>query len=272
MCPPAPDPAPAHAGAPDRTPVDEVAQAGDGGPPRVRHPGWREAFPWLVQGTTLRAASVNGSPEWDLGLFGQAPSGQVLDRWRELGRVSGLPHLVHGRQVHGRTVRVHDHLGGGGLQIGPEVDGWVTRTPGALLTVATADCVPVFLVAPRRRAVGLLHAGWRGVVEGILEGGVETLAHRMGSPARELRLHLGPAICGSCYEVGPEVHGALGLEVPEGPRPVDLRAVLAERAVAAGVRPGHVTVSRRCTRCDPLLFSHRGGDRGRQISFIGRAA
>jgi hypothetical protein len=251
--------------------VDEIVEAGDRGPPRVSHPGWREAFPWLIQGTTLRAAS-DGAPEWDLGLFGAAPAGEVLDRWRELARVSGAHQMVHGRQVHGSVVRIHDGLRGGGLQIVAGVDGWVTRMTGALLTVATADCVPVFMVAPRRRAVALLHAGWRGVVEDILEHGIGTLTGRMGSPVGDLWLHMGPAICGSCYEVGPEVHEALGLEAPAGPAPVDLREVLAERAVAAGVGPERLTVSRRCTRCDPLLFSHRGGDRGRQISFLGRTA
>lgn len=272
MCPSAPDSAPVRPGAPDRPSVYEGAGPGDGGLPRVSHPGWREAFPWLIQGTTLRAAAA-GAPEWDLGLFGTAPAGEVLDRWRELARVSGAHHLVHGRQVHGSMVRIHEPLRGGGLQILSDTDGFVTRTPGVLLTVATADCVPVFVVARRRRAVALLHAGWRGVVQGILERGLETLARRLGSlPGPDLRLHLGPAICGSCYEVGPEVHEALGLEVPAGPRPVDLREVLAGRAVAAGVRPDHLTVSRRCTRCDPLLFSHRGGDQGRQISFLGRAA
>lgn len=83
-------------------------------------------------------------------------------------------------------------------------------------------------------------------------------------------MHLGPAICGSCYEVGPEVFGALGLPTPDGPTPLDLRAALAERAAAEGVPSTSITVSGHCTRCtDSGLFSHRGGDAGRQVGYLG---
>jgi copper oxidase (laccase) domain-containing protein len=90
------------------------------------------------------------------------------------------------------------------------------------------------------------------------------------SRAQDLHVHFGPAICGVCYEVGPEVHEALGLEVPAQNTPVDLRAVLAQRAIAAGVHAANVSTSTYCTRCsDRIFFSHRGGDAGRQMGLIG---
>ncbi len=83
-------------------------------------------------------------------------------------------------------------------------------------------------------------------------------------------MHLGPAICGACYEVGPEVHAALGLEVPPLAAPVDLREALARQARAAGVPPESITISSLCTLCgDGNLFSHRGGRSERQVAILG---
>jgi hypothetical protein len=88
----------------------------------------------------------------------------------------------------------------------------------------------------------------------------------------DLLVHFGPSICGACYEVGPEVFSALGLDAPPGPAPLDLRGALAARAVAAGVRATNVSVSGLCTRCSrDGLFSHRGGDRARQVAYLGIA-
>lgn len=231
------------------------------GVPLHVHPEWEREFPWLVQGTT-------GRP-FDLGLFGEGPSGEVVERWGALAGALGVGRVVHGRQVHEATVRVHGE-GSPGLLIAPDADGHVTRASGVLLTVATADCVPVSVVDPERRVVAMLHAGWRGAAAGILERGVEVLGERFRSEPRVLRVHLGPAICGSCYEVGPEVHEALGLEPPDAPTPVDLRGVLAARVVEAGVAAGRVSASSHCTRCGGSSFySHRGGCRERQVGFLG---
>jgi hypothetical protein len=128
-----------------------------------------------------------------------------------------------------------------------------------------ADCVPVFIAHPGG-ATALLHSGWRGTVARIVERGVEALAQR-GVPASELHVHLGPAICGNCYEVSPEVFGQLTGRAVERPTTVDLRAVIADHARAAGVR--HLSISPLCTRCDnDRLFSHRAGDPGRQLGVI----
>ena len=133
------------------------------------------------------------------------------------------------------------------------------------MAVTVADCVPVFLAHPSG-AIALLHSGWRGTVGRILERGIAVLeAH--GARASELHLHLGPAICGRCYEVSPDVYGQLTGRRVERPTPVDLRAVLADHGRAAGVR--HVSVSPACTRCDnDRFFSHRAGDAGRQLGVM----
>lgn len=235
------------------------------GIPCLGHPGWREDWPWLVQGITASGPDRG----WDLGLFGAEPTGSVQARWEELGAAAGSDGVVVSRQVHGNTVIVHDGPVRGRLVADP-ADGHLTRRPGLLLAVSVADCVPVYLVDPKARAVGLLHAGWRGAASGILEGAVTSLAERFGCDARALHLHLGPSICGGCYEVGPEVHEALGEPVPSGPAPVDLPANLARRASGLGIAADRSSRSAHCTRCgDVDLFSHRGGDGGRQMGFLG---
>jgi polyphenol oxidase len=247
-----------------------------GSVPRFTHPEWADLFPWLVQGITASGRSGAGSGEadrgasYDLALFGRTPVGDVLTRWAEFGTSTGTGRWIHGRQVHGSTVRVHDAGGPPGLYLAPACDGHVTAAPGALLTVGLADCVGVSLVDPERRVIALLHAGWRGAAAGILRRGIETMAERFLTDPKDLHVHLGPAICAECYEVGPEVHEALGLEVPDGPTPVDLRGALAARAEKLGVAADRITVSAFCTKCgDSPFFSHRAGDAARHQAYLG---
>ena len=229
------------------------------------HPGWAVRFPWLVQGTTARGET---GAAFDLRLFGDTPAGEVIDRWLRLRHELGVPRAVHARQVHGADILVHG-AGPAGLLVSERFDGHATTSPGVLLSISVADCVPIFLVAPDPRVIVLLHGGWRGVAASILERGVALLHHLSGAPADAIWLHLGPAICGECYEVGPEVFDALRLPVPSAPRPLDLRAALAGRALGLGIPADRISISGFCTRCgDSPFFSHRAGCRERQVGFL----
>lgn len=233
--------------------------------PLYVHHGWAERFPWLLQGITGR--SLEGRA-FDLALFGDTSPGAV-GRWVRLAEAAGFPSVVVSRQVHGADVHVHDE-GATGLLIRPPADGHVTRTPGLLLAVTVADCVPVFVADPARRAVALLHAGWRGAAAGIVERGLGALGRLAGSRPDELHVHLGPAICGACYQVGAEVFEALRVRAGADKGYLDLRAVLAARVEEAGVDPARITLSSHCTRCDGgSFFSHRGGDAGRLAALLG---
>ncbi len=95
-------------------------------------------------------------------------------------------------------------------------------------------------------------------------------SERWRSEAEHLWVHLGPAICGACYEVGPEVFEALGKPAPPSPAPVDVREVLVSQAQAIGVPEAHVSVSNDCTLCgESGFFSHRGGRPERQAAVLG---
>ena len=237
-------------------------------PPLVcwTHVEWAQRFPWLIQGTTGRSP---GEGEGDFRIFDEEGLPRGNPNWLELARGFGFDGVTHTRQVHGKRILLHREAEAG-LSLGPDADGHISAAPGSFMGVTVADCVPVFLLNPSRRAVALLHAGWRGTASGILEEGISRLREEFSVPEEDVLLHLGPAICGVCYEVGPEVHAGLGLRVPDGPAPVDLRGVLAERAVVAGLQPSNITRSSFCTRCSSTpFFSHRAGESKRQAGFLG---
>jgi len=200
------------------------------------------------------------------GVNGDEPVREVMGRWAALRRELHQhgPRLATAGQVHGTGVLVHDTPWRGWLR-GDEADGHLAPVRGTAIAVTVADCVPIFIAHPGG-AVMILHSGWRGTAAGILQCGL-TMLKNAGFHAADLRLHLGPAICGKCYEVSPDVYMQLTGRRPDNPTPVDLRAILAERAHEAGVR--RLSVSARCTRCDnDRFFSHRAGDLGRQIGVL----
>ncbi len=205
------------------------------------------------------------------GSFGTAsdePVRDVLGRWSTLRSALGTAgqRFATANQVHGARV-IHHVPGWTGWLRGDAADGHLAGDGGTAMAVTVADCTPVFIAHPAGAMV-LLHAGWRGTAAGILSVGVGAL-QSAGCDPRELALHLGPSICGECYEVGPEVHLALtGREVAR-PEPIDVRAVLADQAHGLGIR--RISVSAQCTRCTPSrYFSHRGGDAGRQLGVMAR--
>jgi YfiH family protein len=170
--------------------------------------------------------------------------------------------LARGYQVHGRTVRrvregdpvsPHPRPGGG------EADGQATALRGVAATVLAADCLPV--VIGGEGAVAAVHAGWRGIAAGVLEEGVSAV-RELAVSGRPLVAAIGPGAGPCCYEVGPEVHAALGAAGGRGA--VDLAAHARERLLAAGV--GDVHVVGACTICEERFFSHRreGAAAGRQ--------
>jgi YfiH family protein len=248
--------------------VSEQARPGE--VPRFELDAWAERF-GVTAGITARGEGPGRG--FDLGLWTDAPAGEVMGRWRAFrSAIPGFSGVVLGTQVHRTEVVWHDRLTGWVQLEG--VDGHATATRGLLLTVTVADCIPVYLVAPEKRAIALLHAGWRGTAGGILHRGIEVLREHAHVQAGDLVMHCGIGICGSCYEVGPEVLEALGLRGDDrGPWQVDLRERLAEQAAAAGI--AEVTVSSWCSAHHrPLFYSHRAsrGSDGRMVAYLGMPA
>lgn len=201
---------------------------------------------------------------------GDEAVGAVMGRWSHLREALGPAggRFATAAQVHGARVLVHDSAWSGWLR-SEGADGHLAATPATSCAVTVADCVPVFVAHPSG-AIALLHAGWRGTAAGILPAALRLLADR-GLRAADARVHTGPSICGDCYEVSADVYAEITGRAVERPTTVDLRAVLADQARAAGVR--QVSASARCTRCDnDRFFSHRAGDAGRQLGVMATPA
>jgi len=140
------------------------------------------------------------------------------------------------------------------------VDGLVTDRPGVPLLGSFADCYPVIVYDPVRGAVGLAHAGWRGTAAGIAGVLVRTLQEEYGSRPDDLLAGIGPGICGTCYQVGPEVADRFnGFVRPDSEGRFRLDLVAANRAQleAAGVGAPCIHVHGACTFESPDLPSHR---------------
>jgi len=178
--------------------------------------------------------------------------------------------LVWMTQVHGTGVAVVD-----GPQQGPVpgVDALVTATPGLVLCVLVADCVPVLLADPVAGVVAAVHAGREGVRQGVVPAALAAMT-RLGARPGDVTALLGPAVCGACYEVPAAMQAELARVVPgaavrtrKGTPGLDLRAGLDARLRAAGVP--EVVHDPRCTVEDPRLFSHRrDGVTGRQAGLV----
>ena len=160
---------------------------------------WNE-LGWLWHGFSTR---VRDGGEFNLGFTSDADRTTIQENrlcFAEAVTGSREVPLVTVSQVHSnRTAAVT------GPVSGVEADGLVTNTPGILLGILTADCVPVLVADRRTRVVGAFHAGWRGTVQRVVELGVLSMQENFGSEPRDLTAAIGPRIGACCYTVGDEV-------------------------------------------------------------------
>ena len=235
------------------------------------------AFPELLHAVATRHGGVSRGPFASLNMsrsVGDAPENARVNRER-LCRAAGVRHeeLVTCGLVHGtRALPVSlAHRGG----FFPATDALLTDVPNVPLMLCFADCVPIILYDPERRAVGLVHAGWRGTLAGMAASAVAQMAITYGSRPANLRAAIGPAIGPCCYEVGPEVVARVQAAFPDaasllsddhdGRAHFDLWEANRQQLLAAGV--GQVEVAGLCTACHrDEFFSHRG-DGGRTGRF-----
>ncbi|PTQ54766.1 MAG: hypothetical protein HSCHL_2357 [Hydrogenibacillus schlegelii] len=215
------------------------------------------------------------------------PPKAVVGRRQALAARLGVPfeRWTSARQVHGNRIAVVDEGDIGRGRVDPATaidaaDGLITRTE-ALLVLFFADCLPIYLYAPKAGAVGLVHAGWRGTAANVAAEAVRAFATAFGVPPADLYAYLGPGICGRDYEVDEPVAGALrsayGPEVP-GLRPtgsgkyrLDLAETNRFALLEAGIPAHRVEWTRRCTtEPEAGLYSYRRDGRaaGRMAAFI----
>jgi YfiH family protein len=224
--------------------------------PLCRAVDWEKRFD-IFCGVTTRAAGNMKDPaalERFLAKQGFAPR-----RW------------AGGEQVH--SARVRAMIAPTAPRQAPATDGVVTKKPGLVLRVLCADCVPVFVVDPKRRVMGLFHAGWRGAKKEILPKGLLLMARRFGCRARDLWVSVGPHIQPCCYEIGPEVaaffknvRGAVVRR--EKSLRLDLTRCLAAQARRAGVLPARFSAAPFCTMHDRRFHSFRRDQTPRRMAAL----
>ena len=151
-------------------------------------------------------------------------------------------------------------------------DGLITNDPAIYLKVSAADCLPIALFDPLTDSIGLVHAGWRGLENGVIKNTVSLMKERFGSRAKEIVVFVGPFICQEHYEVKSDVYKKF-LDYPAATKSVngktflDLGAVAKKQLISSGVKSKNIQFDGRCTFEDKTLCSFRRGDAAKRTYF-----
>lgn len=277
----------------------------------LRAPNWKA--PWLLHGFSTREGGYStvfnqgkqGGHDLNLGMQKHDSRAAVARNRKAFFAAVGMPskfRLVTLKQIHSSNIHVLEKPPTG-LLVG---DGVITDQPGLLLSIQTADCVPILLVDTKQKAVGAFHAGWRGTVKRIVEKGIGMMQMTYDSDPADIRAAIGPCIQQCCYAVGPEVVDEFHSQFPyaselfqdifdddpvkrkypllfmtaraPGHGPVgkqpnlDLSEANRRQLIEAGVPAGNIWASGLCTGCHTdRLFSHRKEDgfTGRMMAVVG---
>lgn len=214
----------------------------------------------------------------------------VMENYRRMAAAIDvdLNRMVLSYQTHTTNVRriTEDDCGKGIVKERDyqDVDGMICNVPGITLVTFYADCVPLYLVDPVHRAIGLSHSGWRGTVNRMGRTTIEAMTEAYGTDPADLIAAVGPSICQDCYEVGEETaeefrqsfcqeQWDLILAKGRAEDKYQLNLWKANEIIfkEAGVRPENIHITNLCTRCNSdLLFSHRkaGNERGNLAAFL----
>jgi len=224
----------------------------------------------------------------NIGLSGTDNMEHVGENYRRVAAAfrSTPSQMVMTFQVHGtKVIRVGREDAGKGPvreREWDDVDGLVTDEPGLILGTFFADCVPLMLVDPVRRAIGTCHSGWKGTARRIGSVTLEKMKEEFGTRPEDVICAIGPSICRDCYEVSEDVaevfrkefaghQNAILTDKANGHSQLDLWETCRITFLETGVRPEHILTTDICTCCNPqLLFSHRAtkGQRGNFGGFI----
>ena len=212
---------------------------------------------------------------------------KVRENYRRVCGALGvdMDRLVFTGQVHGdlvRTVTAADAGKGLDRPVDYQVDGLMTNVPGLVLTVFTADCIPILLYDPAAKVVAAVHAGWRGTALGIASRAVEGMVSQYGCKGENILAAIGPGISQCCFETDQDVPNAMTAALGSAALPfiqdrgdgkfgVDLKGLNALWLRRSGLRVENIDISPDCTMCQPdKYWSHRytKGERGSQAALI----
>jgi YfiH family protein len=157
-----------------------------------------------------------------------------------------------------------------------QADGILTNKVGLFLTIQVADCIPIYIVDPKRKVVGLIHAGWRGSLLQIAKEAIDEARKSFGCLPKGLQVFLGPAIGKCCYKVAPDVailFPARFVNYKSVAKPkLDLIGLNQAQLIESGVKKKNILLAGKCTYCGPSFLCSYRRDRnkkGRMLAFIG---
>ena len=175
------------------------------------------------------------------------------------------------QQMHGnRVVKVDSFDNGKTIK---KCDGMITNDPKAALSVHVADCLPLFFYSPTTNSIGVAHAGWRGLENGILKETVNSFNMKLKAKSEDLIVFIGPHICQKHYEVGSNVAQKFSdykeaIKKRNGKTFLDLGAVATLQLISMGVKKKNITVSHDCTYENKNLDSYRRKDMKRETRYV----
>jgi len=244
-----------------------------------------EKLGWLVHAFTTKGGGVSPLPANALNLsFGAADSREnvIANRYKLL-KTLNMPQncLFTIKQTHSDTVLLLDksiNLKKDYKLIG---DAIVTEKSGLALTTRVADCYPILLADVKRKVIANIHAGWRGILKGIVKKTLETMQEHFGCQAKDLLAAIGPGIDKCCYEVGGEIiddfqklsnlGSTFWQSTSKGSYFLDLLGIIKSQLIAQGLESSQIKSIGLCTGCHlNLFFSYRkeGEESGRMMAII----
>ena len=182
-----------------------------------------------------------------------------------------IPQVFWRKQIHGDDILVAEGTAADAKNY-PDADAYITDENNLPIAIRTADCVPVFIFDPQKRAIGLAHAGWKGTAKSIAAKTAQRMQDKYASRCYDLKIVLGPSIRACCYQVGEEFRDYFPSHIAERAGHLYLDVVSANRdqLLQAGIRPENIVDSGLCTCCHKNYFSFRrdGLKAGRMISLM----
>ena len=206
----------------------------------------------------------------------------VKENYRRLAEALGLPYsnFIGCRQVHGTNVEIVT-LEDVEKKTQFVCDGLITKEAGIVLVTVHADCTPVYIYDTQTPAVGMIHSGWKGTLGEIVAVAIEKMQKNFGSRPENIKIILGPCICGDCFEVREDVKLEFEEKLPWSREyikikdsehwTIDLKGIIKNSLARQGIPMKNIYDSGICTmEKTDILFSHRGerGNTGTMAALI----
>lgn len=236
-----------------------------------------EQYTWLYHGflTNSGGYSKGNFSSLNLSYSVGDDSNSVDKNWLVVKNNLPFKEIQLIKQIHSDIIIETNEFKGDSSLLSEEGDGLITSTIGLGIGILTADCVPVLIVDVKERKVAAVHSGWRGAVKSITTKTIE----KMNSKVKNIKVILGPSICGKCYEVGEDVISRVNqlgynkdlIYIKNNSKYLlDMQKLVKVELLEYGISENDIFVVNCCTKCNAMLYSYRkSGKTGRQLSVIG---